>query len=156
APWRGESGDIARRHRRGRPPHRHRDGAGDRSVPIERRRPRARHVRLQAGVVMSDDVAIVGIGMHPFGRHPASGLEQGAHAARAALQDAGAEWSQVEYAFGGSAAAGNADTLVSHLGLTGLPFINVANGCATGGSALISAYNAIRAGSADVVMAIGF
>ena len=37
-----------------------------------------------------------------------------------------------------------------------MPFINVANGCATGGSALISAYNAIRAGAADVVMAIGF
>ena len=44
----------------------------------------------------------------------------------------------------------------SDLGLTGVPFINVANGCATGGSALISAYNAIRAGAAEVVMAIGF
>ena len=63
---------------------------------------------------------------------------------------------QVDYAFGGSAAAGAADTLVSDLGLTGLPFINVANGCATGGSALISAYNAIRSGAADIVMAIGF
>jgi acetyl-CoA C-acetyltransferase len=105
---------------------------------------------------MSDDVAIVGIGIHPFGRHAASGLEQGAHAARAALEDAGIEWSDVQYAFGGSADGGNADTLVSHLGLTGLPFINVANGCATGGSSLISAYNAIRAGTADLVMAIGF
>ena len=37
-----------------------------------------------------------------------------------------------------------------------MPFINVANGCATGGSALISAYNAINAGAADVVMALGF
>ena len=37
-----------------------------------------------------------------------------------------------------------------------MPFINVANGCATGGSALISAYNAIRAGAADVVVAVGF
>ncbi len=102
------------------------------------------------------DVAIVGAGIHPFGRHPASGLEQGALATRAALADAGIEWSRVEYAFGGSAAAGDADTLVSRLGLTGLPFINVANGCATGGSALISAYNAIRAGAADVVLAVGF
>ena len=102
------------------------------------------------------DVAIVGAGIHPFGRHPNSGLEQGAHATRAALADAGIEWSQVEYAFGGSAAAGDADTLVSTLGLTGVPFINVANGCATGGSALISAYNAIRAGVADVVVAVGF
>ena len=102
------------------------------------------------------DVAIVGVGIHPFGRHPISGREQGAIAARAALADAAVSWDQVEYAFGGSAAAGAADTLVSDLGLTGLPFINVANGCATGGSALISAYNAIRSGAADVVMAIGF
>ncbi len=102
------------------------------------------------------DVAIVGIGIHPFGRHESSGMEQGAFAARAALADANVQWSDVQYAFGGSAAAGNADTMVSMLGLTGLPFINVANGCATGGSALISAYNAIKAGAADVVMAIGF
>ncbi len=102
------------------------------------------------------DVAIVGIGIHPFGRHELSGLEQGAVAARQALADAGVEWPDVQYAFGGAAAAGAADTMVSALGRTGLPFINVSNGCATGGSALISAYNAIRAGAADLVMAIGF
>ena len=102
------------------------------------------------------DVAIVGAGIHPFGRHPTSGLDQGAHAVRLALADAGIDWARVEYAFGGSAAAGAADTLVSRLGLTGVPFINVANGCATGGSALISAYNAIRAGAADTVVAVGF
>lgn len=62
----------------------------------------------------------------------------------------------MQYAFGGSSAAGAADALVSNLGLTGVPFMNVSNGCATGGSALISAFNAIRAGVADVVMAIGF
>ena len=102
------------------------------------------------------DVAIVGIGMHAFGRHPISGREQGAIATRRALADAGIAWSDVEYAFGGSSAAGAADTLVTDLGLTGVPFINVANGCATGGSALISAFNALRSGAAEVVMAIGF
>ena len=101
-------------------------------------------------------VAIVGIGIHPFGRHPLSGMEQGAVAVRKALGDAGIGWGDIQYAYGGSAAAGNADTMVSMLGLTGVPFINVANGCATGGSALISAYNAIEAGAADVVMALGF
>jgi acetyl-CoA C-acetyltransferase len=105
---------------------------------------------------MSDDVAIVGIGIHPFGRHESTGLEQGAFAVRQALADAGLEWDDIDFAFGGSAAAGGADTMVSQLGLTGLPFVNVANGCATGGSALLSAYNTIRAGAADVVMAIGF
>jgi acetyl-CoA acetyltransferase len=103
-----------------------------------------------------DDVAIVGIGIHPFGRHEATGMEQGAFAVRQALDDAGIGWQDVQFAFGGSAAAGGADTMVSQLGLTGLPFVNVANGCATGGSSLLSAYNTIQAGAADVVMAIGF
>jgi len=103
------------------------------------------------------NVAIVGIGIHPFGRHPGvSGLAQGAYAARQALADAGIGWADVECAFGGSLAAGNADTLVSDLGLTGLPFINVRNGCATGGSALAMADRAIRSGDHDLVMAIGF
>jgi len=102
------------------------------------------------------DVAIVGIGIHPFGRHELSGMEQGAVAARGALADAGCQWGDIQYAFGGSAAAGQADTMVSTLGLTGLPFINVANGCATGGSALISAFNAINAGAADLVLVLGF
>ena len=88
----------------------------------------------------SNDVAIVGIGMHPFGRTPdLSGRAQGAHAARAALRDAGVEWKDMQFAFGGSYSAGDADSLVNELGLTGLPFINVSNGCGTGGSALTSA-----------------
>lgn len=103
------------------------------------------------------DVAIVGIGIHPFGRHPGlSGRAQGAHAVRQALADAGIGWADVQCAFGGSVAAGGADTLVSDLGLTGLPFINVHNGCATGGSALAMAERAIRSGDHDLVMAIGF
>ncbi|MGC8512018.1 MAG: thiolase family protein [Acidimicrobiales bacterium] len=103
------------------------------------------------------DVAIVGIGMHPFGRHPGvSGLEQGAFAVRQALADAGIGWSDVECAFGGSASAGNADSLVSNLGLTGVPFVNVYNGCATGGSALAMADRAIRSGDYDLTLALGF
>jgi acetyl-CoA C-acetyltransferase len=103
------------------------------------------------------DVAVVGIGIHPFGRHPGkSGRAQGAQAARQALADAGIGWADVECAFGGSMAGGGADTLVSDLGLTGLPFINVHNGCATGGSALAMADRAIRSGDHDLVMAIGF
>jgi acetyl-CoA C-acetyltransferase len=103
------------------------------------------------------EAAIVGIGIHPFGRHPGvPGRAMGAFAARQALADAGIGWTDVQSAFGGSVAAGGADTLVSDLGLTGLPFVNVHNGCATGGSALAMADRAIRAGDADVTMAIGF
>jgi acetyl-CoA acetyltransferase len=106
---------------------------------------------------MSDDVAIVGIGMHPFGRHEGvSGMEQGAAAIRTACKDANVEWADLEFAFGGSVAAGNPDSMVSQMGLTGLQFINVVNGCATGGSALISAYNTIKSGAFDLGLAIGF
>ena len=108
-------------------------------------------------VSMSDDVAIIGLGIHPFGRHPGvSGLEMAAHAARAALADAGLGWEQIDFAAGGSDAAGNADTTVSVLGLTGVPFINVKNGCATGGSALITAHAMLTAGSAETALVVGF
>ena len=106
---------------------------------------------------MSDQVAIVGIGMHEFGRHDGvTGMEQGVIAVRRALADTGLKWEDMQFAFGGSAAAGAADTMVSQLGLTGLQFINVANGCATGGSALFSAYNTIKSGVFDLGIAIGF
>jgi acetyl-CoA acetyltransferase len=106
---------------------------------------------------MSDDVAVIGIGIHPFGRHPGvSGLDMAAHAARAALKDAGLGWEEIEFAAGGSDAAGNADTTVSVLGLTGVPFINVRNGCATGGSALITAHAMLTAGSAETALVVGF
>jgi acetyl-CoA acetyltransferase len=101
-------------------------------------------------------VAIVGIGIHPFGRHDASGREQAIHATREALADAGIGWQDVQGAFGGSRDGGDADTLVAELGLTGVPFVNVWNGCATGGSALTMVDASIRAGAIDVGMAIGF
>ncbi|MFP5307104.1 MAG: thiolase family protein, partial [Gammaproteobacteria bacterium] len=102
-------------------------------------------------------VYIVGAGIHPFGRHPdKSGLQQGVEAARSALADAGIEWNDVQFAFGGSEAAGNADAVLPHLGLTGVQFINVKNGCATGGSALLSSYWAIKSGEFELGIAIGF
>ncbi len=105
----------------------------------------------------ADDVAIVGIGMHEFGRHEGvSGMDMGVTAVRRAVADAGVSWEDMQFAYGGSQSAGAADTMVSKLGLSGLLFINVANGCATGGSALFSAYNTIRSGMYDLGIAIGF
>lgn len=91
-----------------------------------------------------------------FGRTANTGRSHAVNAVRGALKDAGITWEQVGAAFGGSDAAGNADTLVTELGLTGLPFVNVKNGCATGGSALVSAANAIASGMAEIVVAVGF
>jgi acetyl-CoA acyltransferase len=103
------------------------------------------------------DVAIVGVGLSRFGRQPdKSGRQLAVEAVHRALLDAGLVWQDVQVAFGGSDSSGLADTLVSDLGLTGVPFTNVKNGCATGGSALLSAMSAIRSGAADVALAVGF
>jgi acetyl-CoA acetyltransferase len=106
---------------------------------------------------MSAEIAIVGAGIHRFGRHEGvSALAMGVHAARAALADAGLEWADMQFAYGGSEDGGNADTMVADLGPTGIPFVNVKNGCATGGSSLVSAVQALRAGTFDVGLVVGF
>jgi acetyl-CoA acyltransferase len=103
------------------------------------------------------NVSIIGAGLSKFGRqNGVTGREMAVTAIRAALADAQLEWSDIQVAFGGSDGAGLADTLVADLGLTGIPFTNVKNGCATGGSALVSAVNAIRSGQAEVALAVGF
>jgi acetyl-CoA acetyltransferase len=102
------------------------------------------------------DVAIVGVGLHPFGRYGDKlALEMGAEAAQMALKDAGTEWSRVQSAYVGSYEVSNPDAIVGWLGLTGIPVRGVFNGCATGGTSLQMAAQAIRHGEADVAMAIG-
>lgn len=102
-------------------------------------------------------VCIVGIGIHPFGRIDGmSGMDMAIAAVRLATADAGVAWSDIQFAYGGSDASGNADTMVERLGLTGLQFINVKNGCATGGSALAATASSIRAGDFDLGLVVGF
>jgi acetyl-CoA C-acetyltransferase len=101
-------------------------------------------------------VSIVGVGLHPFGRFDISGREMGLIAARRALADAGITWEAVGFAAGGSRDSGHAASLVSELGLTGIPFVGVYNGCGTGGSALLTAAQAIESGAAEVALAVGF
>ena len=101
--------------------------------------------------------AIVGVGIHPFGRAPGkSGMQLGAHAARLALQDAGVEWKEMQFGYGGSYSSGNADALGNELGLTGVPFTNILNACATGGSSLLAACKEIQSGSAELGLVVGF
>lgn len=107
--------------------------------------------------VTSSGVSIVGAGLSKFGRQPGkTGRDLALEAIDAALADAGLEWADIQMAYGGSDGSGLADTLVADLGLTGIPFTNVKNGCATGGSALLSAVNAIRSGAAEIALAVGF
>lgn len=104
-----------------------------------------------------NDVYVIGAGIHPFGRHDGkTGLDLGVDATKLAVEDSGIAWKDVQAAFGGSSASGNADALLPRLGLTGIQFINVANGCATGGSSVLSAYWAIKAGEFDTALAVGF
>ena len=110
------------------------------------------------------DVAIIGIGLHPFGRFDGvSAMDMGVYAARQALRDAGIDFARVDFAYGGSLSAINPesagampDTMVGRLGLTGLPFVNVMNGCATAGSALLMAVQTIRSGLGEVGLVVGF
>jgi len=102
------------------------------------------------------DVAIIGVGLHPFGRFPGkSAIEMGADAVRLALRDAGIEWRDVQFAFGGSYEADNPDAVINQLGLTGIPFTDVYNGCATAASALSMAARAITSGEYEIGVAVG-
>jgi acetyl-CoA C-acetyltransferase len=103
-----------------------------------------------------DDVAIIGVGIHPFGRFGSkSAIDMGAEATRAALVDAGVDWADVQFGFGGSFEVDNPDAVTSRLGLTGIPFMDVYNGCATAATALNLAADAIRSGQYDIGVAVG-
>ncbi len=105
---------------------------------------------------MGNDVAVIGVGLHPFGRFPGvTGIEMGAVAIRRALADAGVEWREVQFAFAGSYEIDNPDAVVALLGLTGIPFTDVYNGCATAASALSLAAQTIRLGEHDIGIAVG-
>jgi acetyl-CoA C-acetyltransferase len=102
------------------------------------------------------DLAILGTGLQPFGRHDGvTPLEMGVTAAQAALDDAGLGWRDVQLAFAGSLEVLQPDTMIQHLGLTGIPFTTLYNGCATGGNLLLSAAHAITAGAGDIAIAVG-
>lgn len=102
------------------------------------------------------DVAIIGVGLHPFGRFgDKSAFDMGADAIDDAIADAGVTWEDVQFGFGGSWEVAQTDPLTGLLGLTGIPFVNVFNACATGAASIQQAANAIRAGVGDIGIAVG-
>ena len=102
------------------------------------------------------EAAIIGVGLHPFGRFPGkSAMDMGVDAVRLALADAGLSWAQIQAGFIGSLEVANPDAIVGRLGLTGIPLYGVFNGCATAGTAIGAATRAIETGEHDIVIAIG-
>jgi acetyl-CoA acetyltransferase len=102
-------------------------------------------------------VSIIGAGLHPFGRFPGKqAMDMGAEAIRLALKDAGISWDQVQRGYAGSLEVSNPDAVVGKLGLTGIPFFGVFNGCATANTAVTLAAEAIEHGVADIAIAVGF
>jgi acetyl-CoA acetyltransferase len=105
---------------------------------------------------MTNDVAIIGVGIHPFGRFEGkSALAMGVDAIFAAVADAGVEWKDVGAATGGSWTVANPDAIVGMVGLSGIPFTNVFNACATSASAAKACADGIRLGDYDIGIAVG-
>ena len=105
-------------------------------------------------------VYVSGVGMIPFAKPGASSPyhEMGAQAARAALEDAGVVYDQVEqayvgYVYGDSTSGQKA---LYAVGMSGVPIVNVNNNCSTGSTALFLGRQAIASGAAECVLVLGF
>jgi acetyl-CoA C-acetyltransferase len=106
--------------------------------------------------VTADEVAIIGVGLHPFGRFEGkSAMQMAVDAIQLALADAGVEWKDIQFAVGGSWTAANPDAIVGMVGLTGIPFTDVFNACATAASATKLCADSIRLGDYDIGIAVG-
>ena len=103
-------------------------------------------------------VVVTGVGLHPFGRFEGvSTTDMGVVAVRAALHEAGVGKGGFQAAFCGTAYGGVATghKVLSRLGMTGMPIVDVEAGCASGSAALMLAAAAIRAGQYDTVVVFG-
>jgi len=109
-------------------------------------------------------VLIAGVGMTPFGRFPGRGLRALSVAAiDEALKDAGIPADDVERVYFGNAVAGivsqqemiRGQVALRHHPMGRKTLINIENACASGGSALQLAFEAISGGHAEVALAVG-
>lgn len=110
---------------------------------------------------MTDDVAVLGAGMHPWGKWGRSFVEYGAVAARAALADAGLEWRDITSIVGADTVRGGypgyvaGATFAKALGWQGARVASVYAACASGAQAINTARAQILSGLADVVLVVG-
>ncbi|MFJ8012470.1 lipid-transfer protein [Streptomyces sp. NPDC096339] len=107
------------------------------------------------------DVAVLGAGMHPWGKWGRSFVEYGRAAARAALDDAGLDWTDVGSIVGADTMRSGypgyvaGATFAQALGWQGARVTSVYAACASGAQAIGAARSQILAGLADVVLVVG-
>ncbi len=109
---------------------------------------------------MTADVAVLGAGMHPWGKWGRSFVEYGRTAAREALADAGLDWADVGSVVGADTVrSGYRGTWPVHLragpGLAGRPGDQRVRGLRVGGPGDRGGRAQILAGLADVVLVVG-
>jgi acetyl-CoA acetyltransferase len=110
---------------------------------------------------MSADVAVVGVGMHPWGKWGRPFQSYGVAAARAALADAGVDWADVQLVVGGETVRNGyagyvaGATFAQALGWNGARVATAYAACATGAQALDTARARILAGMCDVALVVG-
>ena len=110
---------------------------------------------------MSDEIAILGAGMHPWGKWGHNFVQYGVAAAREALADAGVPWQDIKFVSGGATircgypgyVAGA--TFAQALGWQGAEVNTSYAACASGSQALAAARNKILAGDCDVALVVG-
>src|SRR4051794_35148451 len=109
--------------------------------------------------LVSDNVWILGAYMTKFGRHGDKDLiDLASESALGALKDGGVTIHDMEVLGCGSlfnSQAGVGQQLQKQIGQTGIPVYNVANACATGAAALRTVLLTIKAGEADMGLAVG-
>ncbi|MFH0179875.1 lipid-transfer protein [Streptomyces cacaoi] len=110
---------------------------------------------------MTAEVAVLGAGMHPWGKWGRGFVEYGVKAARAALADAGVDWRDVGSIVGADTVRGGypgyvaGATFAKALGWQGARVASVYAACASGAQAINTARAQILAGLADVVLVVG-
>ncbi|WP_405765838.1 lipid-transfer protein [Streptomyces sp. NBC_01538] len=110
---------------------------------------------------MTAEVAVLGVGMHPWGKWGRGFVEYGSAAARAALADAGVEWRDVDSVVGADTVRGGypgyvaGATFAKALGWQGARVTSVYAACASGAQAIAAARAQILAGLAEVVLVVG-
>lgn len=110
---------------------------------------------------MSNDIVILGVGMHPWGKWGKNFVEYGVVAARAALKDAGIDWRDVQFVSGAATmrcgypgyVAGA--TFAQALGWQGAEVNTSYAACASGSQALAAARTKILSGQCEVALVIG-